>query len=43
MIVVPFEDWHFNNIELDGPEQKMIENYGKTWKDLVQCLKHVGE
>ena len=42
MIVVPFEDWHFNNIILDGPEQKMVENYGKNWNDLVQCLKHVG-
>ena len=42
MIVVPFEEWHFDHIELDGPEQKMLENYGKTLKDLVACLKHVG-
>ena len=42
MIVVPFEEWHFDVIELDGPEQKMIKNYDKSWKDLVRCFKYVG-
>ena len=32
MIVVPFEEWHFDVIELDGPEQKMIKNYGRVGK-----------
>ena len=41
-IVVPFEEWHFDAIELDGPEQKMIKNYGKSWADLVKCFKYVG-
>jgi len=42
MMVVPFEDWHFDMIELSGPEQKMIQNYGKTWPAVIHCLKNQG-
>ena len=41
MIVVPFEEWHFDHIELDGPEQKMLEYYGnhsEITKQNVQLL-----
>ena len=42
MIVVPYEEWHFNLLELEGPEKKVIENYGKTWDAVVSGLKHGG-
>jgi len=35
MIVVPYEEWHFNLLELEGPEKKVIENYGNLYKFLT--------
>ena len=42
MIVVPFETWHFNFLELEGPEKQMIQNYGKNWENVVQYLYNSG-
>ena len=42
MLVVPYEEWHWSMLELEGPEKKMIENYGKNWQNLVSYLKHGG-
>jgi|TARA_Y100000296_G_scaffold75841_1_gene95931 RimJ/RimL family protein N-acetyltransferase len=42
MKIVPFETWHFDHIKLSGPEQKMINNYGKTWPNLLDALKYNG-
>ena len=42
MLVVPYEEWHFSMLKLEGPEKKMIDNYGKNWTNLVSALKSVG-
>ena len=42
MLVVPYEEWHFSMLKLEGPEKKMIDNYGKNWTNLVAALKSVG-
>tara|TARA_A100000172_G_C3037638_1_gene109111 strand:+ start:822 stop:1274 length:453 start_codon:yes stop_codon:yes gene_type:complete len=42
MIVVPFEPWHFNMLTVEGPEELIIQNYGKNWENVVQYLYDTG-
>ena len=42
MIVVPYQEWHFDLLELEGPEKKLLENYGPNLKNMHKALKTHG-
>tara|TARA_Y100000401_G_scaffold117424_2_gene126181 strand:+ start:1943 stop:2389 length:447 start_codon:yes stop_codon:yes gene_type:complete len=42
MIVVPFETWHFDFLELQGPEAQMKDHYGDSWDAILQYWKTSG-
>jgi RimJ/RimL family protein N-acetyltransferase len=42
MIVVPFQEWHFHELELEGPEKRIAENYGSHLPAVLSALKYHG-
>tara|TARA_B100001013_G_scaffold314834_1_gene221512 strand:+ start:284 stop:727 length:444 start_codon:yes stop_codon:yes gene_type:complete len=42
MIVIPYEEWHFNMLKLEGPEKRMLDNYGDNLPNVLKNLKYFG-
>lgn len=40
--VVPFEEWHFNFLELYGPEKKVVDAFGNDLNDILRAFRYRG-